>query len=87
VARGRKTGQRGYRVLVEDQHETATYTRRQFLEYRSIMSGEPWWVARDSVAGAAAENPGWNLDERFTWAEWQRQEGVPGGPPGLTTVS
>ena len=79
----------GYRLGManeqgEEQARRATYTRRQFLEYRRVMDGgQPSWVAKEAVATAALDHPDWDLDEEMTWAEWthgedhEHPEGVP----------
>lgn len=51
-----------------------TYTRRQFLTYRTIMdTGAPVWTAMEAVATTAIEHPEWDMDEEMTWAQWEAQ--------------
>ena len=63
----------------EEKARLATYTRRQFMEYRRVMNGAPCWVAKETVETAALEHPDWDLDEKMTWAEWS-DSGEPPAP-------
>lgn len=56
----------------------ATYTRRRYLTislYADAMergvSISPFLVA-EAVSSTALEHPEWDMDERKTWAEWEK---------------
>lgn len=55
------------------------YTRRQYLVYRTVMEGTSVFLAQEAVASTALEHPEWDMDETFTWAEWEAQEARAGG--------
>lgn len=52
-----------------------TITRRGYLILRGMIeTGAPYPVASEAVASVAVEHPEWNLDEKRTWKEWDRNE-------------
>jgi hypothetical protein len=48
-------------------------TRRMYLIAQSIRAGADAFMAVEVVASTAIEHPEWNMDERKTWDEWERQ--------------
>ena len=59
----------------EQESEDFRYTRQQHLVYATIMDqGAPWWFAVEAASSAAAENPEWDMEETFTFAEWHQLE-------------
>lgn len=49
-------------------------TRRQYLTMRAIEQGASLFGAIEAVASVSIEHPEWELDERRTWPEWEKQE-------------
>lgn len=64
----------------DDTPAARTYTRRQYLAYRLVLSGTPLLSAQEAVSSTALAHPEWDMDEAMTWQEWEawEQEHVPG---------
>ena len=59
----------------EPEPEDPRYTRQQHLVYATTMDqGVPGWVAVEAARSAAGENPDWDMEETFTFAEWHQLE-------------
>lgn len=50
-----------------------TFTRRDYLIYSAVMEGTHALTAIEAVSSTALEHPEWDMDERMTWEEWERQ--------------
>jgi hypothetical protein len=61
-------------MRLEQEQEPKRYTRHQFMVYRLVMEGTPVFSAVEAVSSTALEHPDWDMDETFTWAEWERLE-------------
>lgn len=48
-------------------------TRRMFLVLRVMGDGVPVSLATEAVASTAIEHPEWDMDERATLIEWERE--------------
>ena len=49
-----------------------TITRRRYLVIRALMGGADVILATEAVASTAIEHPEWDMEERRTWDEWER---------------
>ena len=47
-------------------------TRREYLIAVACLAGANVILAAEAVASTALEHPEWDMDERRTWAEWER---------------
>lgn len=45
-------------------------TRDRYLTLSLILSGVPWYLAKEAVATTAIEHPEWDMNEEKTWKEW-----------------
>ena len=58
-----------------EEPEQPRYTRQQHLVYATMMDQSvPGWVAVEAMSSAAEENPEWDMEEAFTFAEWHQLE-------------
>jgi len=49
-------------------------TRRNYLTIKAtIITGTDVFSAIEAVASTAIEHPEWNMDERRTWDEWEKE--------------
>jgi len=56
-------------------HNGRTFTRREWLTRRAIMSGAAPMLAKEAVSSTAIEHPEWDMDgEHKTMAEWEIAE-------------
>jgi hypothetical protein len=63
----------------EPQTELPRYTRQQHLVYATTIDrGVPWWVAVEAASKSAEDNPEWDMEETFTFAEWHQLEEASG---------
>ena len=49
-----------------------TITRHRYLVIRALMGGADIILATKAVASTAIEHPEWDMEERRTWDEWER---------------
>lgn len=50
-----------------------TLSRREWLIAQAIRAGADLFLAVEVVASTAIEHPEWDMAERKTWDEWEKQ--------------
>jgi len=49
-------------------------TMRTYLTIKAMEGGTSIFVASEAVHSTAIEHPEWDLDEKKTWAEWEKDQ-------------
>lgn len=48
------------------------FTRREYLMFKLMEDGSPWWVAIEAIASCAIDHPEWDMSETKTLEEWEK---------------
>ena len=60
--------------MTGDPWEGRTLTRREHLEFTTMLRVPDLFAAREAVASVALAHPEWDMDERRTWEGWEAAE-------------
>lgn len=60
--------------MTGDPWEGRTLTRREYLEFTTMLRVPDLFAAREAVASVALSHPEWDMDERRTWDEWEAEQ-------------
>lgn len=53
--------------------QPVTLSRREYLTAQAVLCGAEFFLAIEAVASTAIEHPEWDMNERKTWSQWDKE--------------